>query len=208
MLIFCLCLSLFFPPTTGVPAQLFILRDAVETHGARCLDGSPPGVYVRETHPGNPWILAQDGGGWCFNETDCYQRSLTALGSSTSWPSSRLGGGLEDDDCTNNPTFCVFNVALLPYCDGNSQLGNRSDPIIFSNATFSAPLYARGLAIFFSVMDFLLSNISLAQATEVLVDGCSAGGHSSYHHLDRIAALLPGAETRGVGAQDFFWIPK
>ena len=108
--------------TTATPAQLFILNDAIISHGGRCLDGSPPGVYVRDTHPGNPFIIAQDGGGWCYNETDCYDRSLTALGSSKSWPTTRYGTGLEDDNCTNNPTFCSFNVALLPYCDGNVRV--------------------------------------------------------------------------------------
>lgn len=118
--------ALFSPFTvTATPAQLFILHDAIFSHGARCLDGSPPGVYVRDTHPGNPYIIAQSGGGWCYNETDCYDRSLTALGSSNSWPTTRYGTGLEDDNCTNNPTFCSFNVALLPYCDGNVRVAVR-----------------------------------------------------------------------------------
>ena len=102
-----LLLLLLPAPAHPAPARLVLLHDAPLTHGARCLDGSPPGVYIRDTHPGNPWIIAQDGGGWCYNESSCYERSLTPLGSSTSWPATREGVGLEDDNCTNNPAFCL-----------------------------------------------------------------------------------------------------
>eukprot|EP01047_Picozoa_sp_COSAG01_P082195 COSAG01_NODE_16685_length_1215_cov_0.942652_1_plen_120_part_00 len=35
------------PPSCGRGCQRFVFDDAVESHGARCLDGSPPGFYVR-----------------------------------------------------------------------------------------------------------------------------------------------------------------
>jgi hypothetical protein len=192
--------------TAALPATLHLLSDANATHGALCLDGSPPGVYIRDTLPGAPWIIAQAGGGWCFNESDCYARSLTPLGSSLTWAPTQEGSGLESDDCTANPTFCAFNVALLPYCDGMSQLSSRSDPILYTNASTGATteLWARGLNILAAVLDHLLAATSLPLATAVLLDGCSAGGHSAYHHLDRVGALLPGADVRAVGDAGFF----
>ena len=174
-----------------------------------CLDSSPPGVYLRESNPGGPWIISTAGGGWCYNESDCYARSLTPLGSSATWPATQEGSGLESDDCSAdaNPTFCLFNVALIPYCDGDSQLGSRSDPILYTNASTGAVtrLWARGANIHAAVMDYLLSATSLPRAREVLVDGCSAGGHSAFHHLDSIGDLLPGADVRAVGDAGFFF---
>lgn len=32
------------------------------------------------------------------------------------------------DDCTTNPDFCGFNRVHMPYCDGNSFSGDRTDP--------------------------------------------------------------------------------
>ena len=190
----------------AVPATLHLLAGANATHGALCLDASPPGVYIRDTTPGAPWLIYSAGGGWCFNASDCYARSLTPLGGSGSWPPSLEGSGLESDDCAANPTFCAFNVAMMGYCDGDSQLGNRSDPILYTNESTGATtaLWARGASNHRAIMDYLLATTSLPQARAVLLDGCSAGGHSALHHLDRVAALLPGATVRAVADAGFF----
>jgi len=65
-----------------------VLVDSAVQIGAVCLDGSAPGYYFR---PGkgsgsNSWIVHMEGGGWCYNETLCVERSKTRLGSSKSWP--------------------------------------------------------------------------------------------------------------------------
>lgn len=188
-------------------ATLVLLPWANATHGAVCLDNSPPGVYVRDNGvAGTPWILAWDGGGFCFNESDCYERSLTPLGSSLNWPSTRVGLGIESDDCSLNPAFCAFNVALFPYCDGFSQLGSRSDAIVFApNASFSASVWARGYNILHATLDYLFANTSLATAPAVLLDGCSAGGLSALHHVDVVASLAsPGVDVRAVADAGFF----
>ncbi len=36
----------------------------------------------------NKWIIFFQGGGWCYSVNGCYARSLTALGSSKSWPAT------------------------------------------------------------------------------------------------------------------------
>jgi O-palmitoleoyl-L-serine hydrolase len=172
---------------------------------ARCLDGSNAGYYIRETHPGDSWVVAIDGGGWCYNESSCYDRSLTDLGSSSQWPASRPGGDITSDDCNSNPTFCKFNLALIPYCDGFSQLGSRTDPIVYANASFRTNLWARGLDNLQETLEHLLAHTSFKQAPSVLVTGCSAGGLSTYLHTDRIAAVLPPTtKVAGIGDAGFF----
>ena len=83
-------------------------------------------------------------------------------------------------------------------------MGALKSFIIFSNATFTTNLWSRGVNILTAVLNYLVTNTSLAQAKVVLTDGCSAGGHSSYHHLDRIASYLRHAEVRGMGDAGFF----
>lgn len=176
-----------------------------DAQSSRCLDGSPFAVYVRDTKPGNDWLLQFDAGGWCYNQSDCYARSLTPLGSSSTWPAARDGEALEDDDCAVNPTFCGFNFAIIPYCDGFSQLGSRADPIVFSNGSFSANLWSRGLDNLDAALAYLKAHTSLAQARRVLLDGCSAGAFSAFHHIDRVAAALPGAPlVQSVADAGFF----
>ena len=92
-----------------------------------CLDGSPPGYYIREgTGSGaDKWILHQEGGGWCFTTEDCYNRSKTDLGSSKGWPPSvsTSGIGFLSDDKDVNPDFYSWTAVYMKYCDGASFAG-------------------------------------------------------------------------------------
>ena len=54
--------------------------------GAVCLDGTDAGFYIQlATDPAhaNDWQLYFQGGGWCYDEEDCYGRSMNNLGSSS-----------------------------------------------------------------------------------------------------------------------------
>jgi hypothetical protein len=57
-----------------------------------CLDGSPYGFYFQKSKTGSTkWTISIEGGGWCYDEQECYSRSKMALGSSKvrktpSWP--------------------------------------------------------------------------------------------------------------------------
>lgn len=51
----------------------------VDKDGAKCLDGSSPGLYYRKGDP-KKWIVGVQGGGWCYTHDDCKQRALTDLG--------------------------------------------------------------------------------------------------------------------------------
>ena len=95
--------------------------------GARCLDGSPPGYYMR---PGsgegaNKWILHLMGGAWCATTVDCYKRSFTELGSTTPWNMSPEFAGILSSDKSVNPDFYNWNAVFVIYCDGGSFAGDR-----------------------------------------------------------------------------------
>jgi len=72
----------------------------------------------------NKWILHLEGGGWCYDEDDCVERSKGRLGSSKYWPASVTYSGLLSDDCTVNPNFCGWSMVFIGYCDGASFSGN------------------------------------------------------------------------------------
>ena len=59
------------PPAPPAPPQvpLILLEKQLKETGARCLDGTPQGMYFE---PGvgedaKNWVVALDGGGWCYN---------------------------------------------------------------------------------------------------------------------------------------------
>ena len=166
---------------------------------ARCLDGSPAGVYLRTPAAGSQpkrdggsvqWLIFFEGGGWCYDQScqastaatvaNCKERAGTDLGSSANWPSTRSFGGSLSAVASDNPVFHAWNVAYVPYCDGTSFTGN---------ATVSG-LHFKGKAILDAVMDHLMTAHDLASAHKVVVSGGSAGASAALYHVDRIAAKL------------------
>ena len=70
-----------------------------------------------------------EGGGWCYDEQECLERSKTRFGSSKSWPPviidiDQLVGGILSDSSTVNPDFCNWNKIFINYCDGASFTGD------------------------------------------------------------------------------------
>lgn len=65
-----------------------------------------------------------EGGGYCTDEEDCVNRSHTELGSSKNWTQSIFVDGFLSDNCSENPHFCGWSMALIPYCDGAVFAGN------------------------------------------------------------------------------------
>eukprot|EP00035_Acanthoeca_spectabilis_P012237 m.217978 g.217978 ORF g.217978 m.217978 type:complete len:430 (-) comp15566_c0_seq1:2100-3389(-) len=59
-------------------AESVLLTDAVTTHGARCLDGSPQRLWLQlASHPANAskWYFHFMGGAWCKSEEECIDRA-------------------------------------------------------------------------------------------------------------------------------------
>lgn len=71
------------------------------------------------------WIIHMEGGGWCYNEDACVERSKTDLGSSKRWsPSAEFAPGFLSDSKLLNPDFYDWNIVFIAYCDGASFSGN------------------------------------------------------------------------------------
>ncbi|XP_065887895.1 uncharacterized protein [Dysidea avara] len=164
-----------------------VILTAATSKGAVCLDGSPPGYYIRTgtTSPNN-WILHQEGGGWCFNEDQCVLRSKTDLGSSKGWPPNVTYSGLLSDDCTVNPDFCGWSMVYIGYCDGASFSGNVENPVNWKGTT----LYFRGARILEVVINAVLEAAG-DNIEHIILTGCSAGGLATYLHADYVRSKVP-----------------
>jgi hypothetical protein len=138
-------------------------------------------------------VTCWQGGGWCYDEVDCYCRSQMHYGSSSLLPKSinsckcmnPLPSG-EMDDCN-----CIF----LPYLDGASFSGFRAAPVpvpaggpdrVPENATVTF----RGIKNLDAALDWSFAHSDLDEATEVVLTGISAGGLSTFLHADRVGARV------------------
>lgn len=127
----------------------------------------------------------------CYDEEDCWGRSNTGLGSSAKWAKTSSMGGVMSDDCTSNPDFCNFNRVHMVYCDGNSFSGNRDAPVVVKGMDGKEkPIYFRGRRIIDAILATLVSDHGLADANNVLLTGCSAGGLATYLHTDYVHTQL------------------
>ena len=183
--------------------HLVLLHAAAASHGAVCLDGSPPGYYI-ERGLSDRWMLHLQGGGWCTSLADCASRAKNPLGSSRTYAADRdevLAGydggahGLFSNSSTVNPDFHNYTKVYIRYCDGGSFSGDAVA------STADGPLYFRGRRILDAVLDDLKQQ---GLSGELFVNGCSAGGLAVWLHLDYIAARLSGVRVLGIPECGFF----
>ena len=97
-------------------SELVLLSDPV----ARCLDGSSPGYYYKQGTV-NSFVMWFEGGGWCNSLENCYDRSTTRLGSSTTWSPTATFEGILNENSTVNPDFCAWSTVYVKYCDGKPR---------------------------------------------------------------------------------------
>jgi len=191
----------------NVAPLTFLPHDLSDPESPACLDGSPYGFYfVPSATNSTKWTISIDGGGWCYDEIDCYCRSKTALGTSTVLANSSgcgcmnpLEDGTLDQDC---------NCLHLPYSDGASFSGYRADAWpVPENAEAGVPanatVYFRGIKNFDGILDYAMAH-GMGDATELVVTGGSAGGLSTFLHTDRAAARVPKAKVRSAPVVGFF----
>lgn len=186
----------------GAVMQLHLMSDkGLSGMGAVCLDGSDAGFYfapAADPKNAKDWQLYFEGGGWCYDEIDCWGRSNTGLGSSKSWgQTAGIPGGIMSSDCNSNPDLCNFNKVIMKYCDGSSFSGNADKPVVVNGLDGKdKPLYFRGRRILDAVLETLVEQFGLADAETVHFTGCSAGGLSTYLHTDyanaRLRDMAPG----------------
>lgn len=83
---------------------------------------------------------------------------------------------------------------FLPYCDGSCFTSDRDAPWPVNGSNSS--LHFRGLANLDRTLDVLESRFGLTNAQRLVLQGGSAGGLSTYLHLDRVTARLKLAQER------------
>ncbi|KAL1321440.1 pectin acetylesterase 5 isoform X3 [Arachis ipaensis] len=158
---------------------LTLLSNATQ-RGALCLDGSAPGYHFQKGFGSGyqNWLLHIEGGGWCESVASCYQRKMTALGSSKHMETEVPFSGILSSDPSQNPYFFNWNKVRIRYCDGASFAGHQESEIKDGNG-----LFFRGQIIWEAIMDELLS-IGMSKAKQALLSGCSAGGLATLIHCD------------------------
>eukprot|EP01084_Bolivina_argentea_P082104 148686_1 len=221
--------------TNEIPAYHISLIEAANEKtgiGAKCIDGSPAAYYFRPT-PGidtndtsllapTKYFIYLAGGAWCSpvyghhiacGWDDCFSRSLGTSGSTLFDPpyqalpsSSRQ---YFSTDPTINPLSYNWNIAWTRYCDGASYSNNLDDPIAVPGKNVS--LYFRGHRNLIAIMDDLLHNKGMMNATDIVVGGCSSGGLAVYLNIDFMSEYITektgNSEIRIMGLADsgFFY---
>ncbi|KAG8382142.1 hypothetical protein BUALT_Bualt05G0045900 [Buddleja alternifolia] len=172
-----------------------ILMSAV-AKGAVCLDGTPPAYFYRKGSGdgANNWMVYLPGGGWCSNKTECLK-----------WPGSTKKvkpvyfGGILSQDMNINPDFYNWNRIQFKYCDASSFTGDVEAIDQETN------LHLRGARVFKALTEEWLAK-GLANATNVMLVGNSAGGLATILNCDRFRALVPNASRVKCVADSGFFI--
>jgi hypothetical protein len=126
----CLVLAVCAGVASSSPA---IERKYVVGGDAKCIDGSAPLYFIRKgtgvgTHK---WHIFFQGGGWCFNERECFLRMSDLMGSSRPHAGRKFEQAFKDepylsDEAELNPLMYNWNIVHVHYCDGGSFASDTS----------------------------------------------------------------------------------
>eukprot|EP01013_Petalomonas_cantuscygni_P042242 TRINITY_DN75_c0_g1_i1.p1 TRINITY_DN75_c0_g1~~TRINITY_DN75_c0_g1_i1.p1 ORF type:complete len:496 (-),score=48.12 TRINITY_DN75_c0_g1_i1:1374-2861(-) len=199
---------------------LILLPEAAEVFGARCLDGSPFGLYYRPASDpahADDWVIFLQGGGLCITPIDCAARVYSHLGSSKYWAPVRFPStDITGSSPSVNP-YAAYNAIFLEYCSGDTWTGTRTSKVPFD-------LYFSGHHNLRAVLSLLLTNTSLpaiyhrafpntpsppppsavrtlADARRVILSGASAGGIGVLSSADYVDAAIRAAKARRAGVR-------
>ena len=151
-------------------------------------------------------------GRWCYNEGDCYGRTLpsyanSVFGSSKNWTSNFGTYYLDDQD---------WNRVFLRYCSGASFTGYRREGWDASGWQIPghAPpnnvvpegtkLWFRGAANLADTIADLQANHGMTDVDELVLTGSSAGGLATTLTVDRVKQLVQPKRIAGLSDAGFF----
>ena len=166
---------------------------------AKCLDGTQAGFYAQLSptiKDRRKWVIHLNGGGECDTESACVSQTTGPLGSSKYFSNTSDASSwyLASDYCPYNPDFCGWNHAFDPYCTQDLHSGQVEVP---SDDTWG--LYFSGRHVFTATLDALdQPPYNLKDATEIILQGVSAGGIGVWMNLDYLAQRYPNARVTGV----------
>ena len=124
------------PAPMANPATSVLLTDAVASHGARCLDGTPQRYWLQQPAAGSAnaskWVFDFMGGGWCEDLQSCAARGYgfsCFIGSSRPECLARQAPGDGIPGVQFNETM---DFADIPSCLGSRWCGGlfNSDPTV------------------------------------------------------------------------------
>jgi hypothetical protein len=188
----------------GSAGRLTLLPQDAGDASPACLDGSQYGFYfVPSTTNSTKWTISIEGGGWCYDEDACFSRSKMSLGSSKSWAKTAGCGCMNvEGDGLDHDCNCLY----MPYGDGASFSGYRAKPWPVPG-TSNETLTFRGIKNFDATIEWALAH-GLDQASEFVLTGGSAGGLSTFLHMDRAGAAIkkvnPAVAVRGAPVVGYF----
>eukprot|EP01079_Euglenida_sp_SAG-EU17-18_P004422 gene4422-4676_t len=163
------------------------------SYGAACLDGSPPGYWALHMNSSSPgWIVHLQGGGWCWDPTDCSNRAKGDLGSSSGHNHPPMGltrsgqitrtAMVVDATAFSALTVGKPSAVFVGYCDGGSFTGDNSS---------AGALQFRGRPNLLAVTHELAYSLGMQHADSVILTGSSAGGLAALLGVDAVTAALP-----------------
>jgi len=176
--------------SSNVSLELHLYPDA-EENKLQCNDGSPGGYYLRpapedaEDGARDRWIFYLEGGGWCWNVTQCFIRIVYNHGdswlvSSTNWPPTQtFSAGLFQ--MTDTP-WENANLVYVPYCSSDAHMGDTDVEIPFLGVQ-----QFRGRRLAREAVSRL---VGMKENQEIIFGGCSAGGRGSMVLVDFVSELV------------------
>jgi hypothetical protein len=100
---------------------------------------------------------------------------------------------LLNEECDKNPDFCDATTVYIPHCTADMHLGTRTEA---SEETWG--YIFDGYHNYSTIIEILISNYGLEDATDVVLTGVSTGGVAVYHNLDYLADRLPSVTVKGA----------
>merc|ERR1719317_1727124 len=181
--------------SSNVSLELHLYPDA-EENKLQCNDGSPGGYYLRpapedaEDGARDRWIFYLEGGGWCWNVTQCFIRIVYNHGdswlvSSTNWPPTQtFSAGLFQ--MTDTP-WEKANLVYVPYCSSDAHMGDTDLDIPgLGLQQFRGRRLAR---------EAVKQLVGRKENQRIVFGGTSAGGRGSMVLVDFIQELLHESTT-------------
>lgn len=161
---------------------------------ARCLDGTPSVVYIRNT-TSTKWLLFLPGAGYCMSLEDCLQRSkFSDAGSTINDTNATVimnqmqEPWIFEPDPSLNPLMHDFNWVIIRYCSGDYFAGDVAEPVKVGAS--GEQVFFRGRFIREAVVDFLRKEQGMDKATDVVLSGCSSGAITTFWSLDVWRGLM------------------
>ncbi len=163
------------------------------------MDGTMAGYYIREGSNPGLFAIHLKGGGACMTKEECDARIDTRVGSSKDWYDSKVGDGFLSQDCDENPDFCEATAVHIPYCTSDAHRGNNDEP-----SELSFGYYFDGHLNFKAIIEKLVTEKGLGDATGVLLTGGSAGAIGATFNVDWLADRLPDATVKAAPSAGWY----